>query len=81
MLEFLLALSPLLLLLVALCFGRYPGVEAILRLTTRNAPMARLRAAGSQCSRREPVSHLVRGGLLLAFGFARRPPPLAPQIR
>lgn len=78
MLEFLLALIPLLLLLVALLLGHYPGVEAIVWLATRIASVPPARAAQSQPCPCRPHPHAVSGGLLLAFGLAQRPPPLAP---
>ncbi len=78
MLELLLALTPLLVLLVALICGHYPGVEAIVWLATRIASVSPARAVKSQPCPRPPRAHAVGGGLLLAFGYAQRPPPLAP---
>lgn len=69
---------PLLLLLVSLLSGFYPGCDAIVRLAERGAAAPTPAAAGSQPRPVPPRSHAVRGGLLLAFGLAQRPPPLAP---
>ena len=77
MLEIALALVPLLLLLSALLLGRYPGCDAIVRLSERIASGPRPRTAKSQPRPRAPRSHAVSGGLLIAFGLAQRPPPLA----
>ena len=74
---FAIALMPLLLLLAALVFGRYPGCEAILRLSERIASRPRALATKSQPRPYAPLTHAASGGLLLAFGVATRPPPLA----
>lgn len=78
MLELLLALTPLLLLVTALLFGRYPGVEAIVWLARQIASISRRRTTRHQPRPHARYSQAVSGGLLLAFGFAQRPPPLAP---
>jgi hypothetical protein len=77
MAEFLIAVVPLLLLVVALLFGRYPGCETAMRLAERIAARTRAtRTAASNWIRpRPPASHAVRGGLLLAFGLSGRAPP------
>jgi hypothetical protein len=77
MFEIVLALIPLCLLVGSLLFGHYPGFGAIVRISERiwSAPR---RAARRQVRPRPPGLQAVRGGLLLAFGFAQRPPPLAP---
>ena len=74
---FLLPAVPLLALLLALLFGRYPGCEAIVRLSERIAggehPGAR-----RPCRQRLPLpprSFAPGGGLLIALGLAQRPPP------
>ena len=79
MTELLIAALPLLLLLGALLLGRYPGCEAIVRLSERIAAPPRRAAAAVRCSRRPlpPRSFAAAGGLLIAFGIAQRPPPLA----
>lgn len=77
MIEFAIAAIPLLLLLVALLLGRYPGCEAALRLAERIASWTRAAAtrAGNLARPRLPVSHGARGGLLLAFSLSGRAPP------
>ncbi len=78
MFEIALALIPLFLLVGSLLFGHYPGFETIVRISERFAPRRRARAAKRQPRPRAPRVQAIRGGLLLAFGFAQRPPPLAP---
>lgn len=80
MIEFAIAAVPLLLLLVALLLGRYPGCEAALRLAERFASRVRrgLTAVRNSIRPRPPASHAAHGGLLIAFGLAQRPPPVAP---
>jgi hypothetical protein len=76
MIEFLIAAVPLLLLLVSLLLGRYPGAEVAMRLAERIASRARsLAVAGSWARPRPPASHAARGGLLLAFALSGRAPP------
>jgi hypothetical protein len=80
MAEVLIAALPLLLLLGALLLGHYPGCDAIVRLSERiAAPRARRSSARVRARRPlPPRSFAARGGLLIAFGLAQRPPPLAP---
>lgn len=78
MFEIALALIPLFLLVGSLLFGHYPGFGAIVKISERIWAGPRVRAAKSQRRPRVPRSHAVSGGLLIAFGFAQRPPPLAP---
>jgi hypothetical protein len=78
MIEIAVALIPLFLLLGSLLFGHYPGLEAIVKISERIWARPRARAAKSQGRPRAPRSHAICGGLLLAFGYAQRPPPLAP---
>jgi hypothetical protein len=79
MAEVLIAALPLLLLLGALLLGHYPGCDAIVRLSERisgsrpQGPRAASAARRPQAPRRFAAS----GGLLIAFGLARRPPPAA----
>jgi hypothetical protein len=77
MIEFAIAAIPLLLLLVALLFGRYPGCEAALRLAERIASWTRRARtlARNPMRPRLPASHGARGGLLLALGLSGRAPP------
>lgn len=74
---FLLPVVPLLLLVICLLAGRYPGVDAIVRLAERIGSCPRPAAATDQRRPAPPRSHAVGGGLLIACGLARRPPPLA----
>lgn len=75
MLEYLLAGTPLLLLVVSLLLGRYPGCDAIVRISERFSSRPRLRGAKSQSRPTAPPSQAIGGGLLIAFGLAQRPPP------
>jgi hypothetical protein len=75
---FLLPALPLLALLLTLLLGRYPGCEAIVRLSERIAgPGSDARAADRRFSLPKPPRRFApAGGLLIAFGHAQRPPPL-----
>jgi hypothetical protein len=69
-------LLPALLLLLALAARRYPGELALLALMDRRR-RRRHGGAGDRC-RESPRRGLVpRGGALIAFSLAERPPPLA----
>ena len=76
---FFLPVVPLLFLLVALLLGRYPGHEAIVRLSERLAarPHGRSRRRSRFRAPRPPRSFAPGGGLLIALSLAQRPPPLA----
>lgn len=78
LLTFLLPALPLLGLLATLLLGRYPGCEAIVRLSERIAAR-RLRLGGSarRPVRQRPRSFAPGGGLLLAFSLSGRAPPAA----
>jgi hypothetical protein len=76
-LALLLPAVPLLLLLVSLLAGFYPGCDVIVRLAERAAAAPRRSDAESRRRPIPPRSHAIRGGLLIAFGLAQRPPPLA----
>ncbi len=78
MFEIALALTPLFLLIGSLLFGHYPGLGTIVRISERIFPRLRSRAAKNQRRPRIPGSRAVSGGLLIALGFAQRPPPAAP---
>ena len=78
MFEIALALIPLFLLLGSLLFGHYPGFKAIVRISERIWARPHVRATKSQSRPRAPRSRAISGGLLLALGFAQRPPPLTP---
>ncbi len=75
MVEILIALAPLFVLLAALLLGRYPGCDAIVRLSDRLSARLRRRAARPAPRPAVPHCHAPSGGLLLAFGVATRPPP------
>jgi hypothetical protein len=77
MTEIILALVPLLLLVTSLLFGHYPGCDTIVRLAERFASRSRSRSVKHQLRPFAPHSHAASGGLLIAFGLAQRPPPLA----
>ena len=73
------AIVPLLLLVGLLLCGRYPGHHAAMRLVERIVSRSR---TGARTASREPWPwapdfRAVRGGLLIAFRLAQRPPPLA----
>jgi hypothetical protein len=76
MTEVLLALIPLLLLLGCLLLGHYPGCDTIVRLSARRYGRLRARSAWKPRRPEAPQAAVPSGGLLLAFGIARRPPPL-----
>lgn len=78
MFEIALALVPLFVLIVSLVLGHYPGFATIVRISERLASRLRPRAAKRQLRPRAPRVQVIRGGLLLALGFAQRPPPLVP---
>ncbi|HEX6665081.1 MAG TPA: hypothetical protein VF081_00620 [Solirubrobacterales bacterium] len=79
MIEFVIAAVPLLLLLVSLLLGRYPGCEAAMRLAERIASRTRAKSTVARNWRRprRPGVRAPHGGLLIAFRLAQRPPPLA----
>jgi hypothetical protein len=77
MIEVLVAAVPLFLLVASLLAGYYPGCEAIVHLSERIASRPRPAPAASQRRPAPPRSHAAAGGLLIAFGHAQRPPPLA----
>jgi hypothetical protein len=73
---FLLPAVPLLALLAFLVCGRYPGSEAIVRLSERLAARRRSPRVGSRGPLARPPHHFAPGGgLLIALGHAQRPPP------
>jgi hypothetical protein len=77
MVEIALASIPLLLLVGSLLLGVYPGCETLVRFSERIASRPRPRPASTQARPAAPPLRSVAGGLLIAFGLARRPPPLA----
>jgi hypothetical protein len=75
---FLLPAVPLLVLLICLLCGRYPGCEAIVRLSEHLAARSGSRADGAArpLTPLRPRAFAPSGGLLIALGLAQRPPPL-----
>jgi hypothetical protein len=75
---FLLPMIPLLGLLAMLLLGRYPGCEAIVRLSERITARQGTVKGTPQASLlpKPPRSFAPCGGLLIALGLAQRPPPL-----
>jgi hypothetical protein len=76
-LEIALPVLPLLLLVLSLLFGIYPGCETIVRLAERLGVRPRPRAAENERAPAPSPSRSLSGGLLIAFGLAQRPPPFA----
>jgi hypothetical protein len=76
---FLLPALPLLGLLLMLLLGRYPGCEAIVRLSERIAACSRRTRDADRrpALPKPPRAFAPAGGLLIALGHAQRPPPLA----
>ena len=73
---FLLPALPLLGLLAVLLFGRYPGCEAIVRLSEWIASRCGRRRAPARAALPKPRRAFApAGGLLIALGLAQRPPP------
>ena len=77
MFEIGIALLPLLALLASLFLGHYPGHDAIVRLSERLASRPKPRPASSASWPRLSHAAAASGGLLIALGIAKRPPPLA----
>jgi hypothetical protein len=71
-----LAALPLLMVMLPLLFGRFPGESVIERLAARARPRTRDRRTAVAAPRqaRSAVS-LLRSRLLIAASFAERPPP------
>jgi hypothetical protein len=76
---FLLPVIPLLVLLATLLLGRYPGCEAIVRLSERIAARQGTAKDAPRLASlpKPPRSFAPHGGLLIALGLAQRPPPPA----
>jgi hypothetical protein len=73
----LLGLAPALLLIGCLLVRFYPGERVLVALARRRSPRARPRAAGARLRGRPPETATPRGGLLIGFALASRPPPAA----
>jgi hypothetical protein len=76
-LEVVLPILPLLLLVLSLLSGSYLGCDAIVRLAERVAGSPKRDTARNRPRPPAPRSHAAHGGLLIALGLAKRPPPLA----
>jgi hypothetical protein len=74
---FVLPAVPLLVLVAFLLLGRFPGEEAIERLSRRIAAARRppVRREPGRRPATRPASWAPGGGLLIAFGLGCRPPP------
>ena len=70
----LLCLLPALLLAAALLARRYPGERLLLRLGRARKPRRRRPVPGHGAPHAREL-HIPRGGLLLGFALAVRPPP------
>jgi len=71
--------APLLLIVAPLLAGRYLGEERLARAAARrrgSRPRAALRI-GLPAATLRPLAELPRGGRLIAFSLASRPPPAA----
>jgi hypothetical protein len=67
--------APLLLLVVSLLLGHYPGHEAIVRLSERIAARRRPTAVKASPRPARPPVRIAGGGLLLALALSGRAPP------
>jgi hypothetical protein len=74
--EGLLFLAPALLLAFALLRRRYPGERLLTRLAGAR-PRRQQRPESAALAPSAPRAWIPRGGLLLGFSLAVRPPPLA----
>jgi hypothetical protein len=72
---FLLPAVPLLVLLAFLLFGRYPGADAIVRLSERIAARPQRTRPTTPARPAWPPTRAASGGLLLAFALSGRAPP------
>lgn len=73
----LLCLAPALLLALVLAARRYPGERLLATLAGRER-RRRVRAGAIRCPSRLHHVRVPRGGLLMAFALAVRPPPPLP---
>jgi hypothetical protein len=74
--------GPLLLVVLPLVCGRYPGEERIARLVRARRSRRRPRAAARTPRRSRPALRPVpRGGRLIACSLAVRPPPVVFGVR
>jgi len=75
----LLCLAPAMLLLATLLGRRYPGERLLLAFAAR-ARRGRPRCAATAAASHGRVAEAPRGGLLMAFALAVRPPPCSPAL-
>jgi hypothetical protein len=68
-------MAPAVALLAVLFARRYPGERLLLRLAARPSGRRRQGLAGALRAPRGRAGHLPRGGLLMGFALAVRPPP------
>ncbi|MET0557381.1 MAG: hypothetical protein ABW065_01740 [Solirubrobacterales bacterium] len=73
---FFLPVLPLFALLACLLFGRYPGHEAVVRLSDRIAARSRRRLSPTAPRPAWAPSRAISGGLLLAHALSGRAPPV-----
>jgi hypothetical protein len=71
----LLCMAPAVALLAVLFTRRYPGEKLLLRLAARRDGRPRRRSAGTCRLPQLPAMQVPRGGLLMGFALAVRPPP------
>jgi hypothetical protein len=71
----LLAALPLLLLLIPIAFGCYPGEQLLERISSRRAPRPRPERAITNRATKPRQGALLRSRLLIAASLADRPPP------
>jgi len=71
----LLCMAPAVALLAVLFARRYPGEQLLLRLAARRDNRRRRGPAGAWRVPHRPAVHVPRGGLLMGFALAVRPPP------
>jgi hypothetical protein len=76
--EALLCLAPALLMAATMLARRYPGARKLARIVARSRRRQARPAALGRAVATPPRAHLPRGGLLIGFGLAVRPPPVAP---
>lgn len=75
----LLCLAPAMLLLATLLGRRYPGERLLLAFAARGHTR-RPRRAATAAAPHGRVAEVPRGGLLMAFALAVRPPPCSPAL-
>jgi hypothetical protein len=71
----LLCMAPAVALLAVLFARRYPGERLLLRLAARRRGRCRRGPAEAWRTPRGQAVHVPRGGLLMGFALAVRPPP------